>query len=57
MTYFLSLPPRPELKFAIHTDDLRLDRVLTGADGLDIINEFVKVFGMAACVLDAESVG
>ena len=38
-------------------DDLRLDRVLTGADGFDIINEFVKVFGMAACVLDAESVG
>ena len=38
-------------------DDLRLDQVLTGADGLDIINEFVKVFGMAACVLDAESVG
>ena len=57
MTYFHSLPPRLELKFAIHPDDLRLDRVLTGADGLDIINEFVKVFGMAACVLDAERVG
>ena len=41
----------------LHADDLRLDQVLTGADGLDIINEFVKVFGMAACVLDAESVG
>ena len=36
---------------------LKADRVLTGADGFDIINEFVKVFGMAACVLDAESVG
>ena len=45
------------LKEGAIADDLRLDRVLTGADGLDIINEFVKVFGMAACVLDAESVG
>ena len=38
-------------------DDMALRRVLTGAGPFDIINEFVKVFGMAACVLDAESVG
>jgi hypothetical protein len=46
-----------QLNLQSAADDLRLDRVLTGVDGLDIINEFVKVFGMAACVLDAESVG
>lgn len=45
------------LKGGAIADDLRLDRVLTGVDGFDIINEFVKVFGMAACVLDAERVG